>query len=247
MQDIENSYIAARLDQLGVREPILELGAGWQPDFHQRPFRVRGATRFLTQEVQTYQGCPKPDFLGDLCRGTDIADTIAGTVLLFNVLEHVPEPWCAIREVWRVTEPNGLLIGSIPFRTAIHRWPGDYFSVKPDGLAVLLRQFKITHFAIDGDAALPANLLFAAIKDTSAPDWLEHNAQVVLRPEIIVGNDYLTPNGFKRAVVDLLRWFGYTLELYVTPRQRDRMRALGYNSWTVRRYVPAGEPPAPSV
>jgi SAM-dependent methyltransferase len=237
MQKIETSYLSARIEEFGIQEPVLELGAGWQPEFHQRPFRARGVSRFLTQEAQLYAGAPVPDYHGDLCKGADIPDEIAGTALLFNVLEHIPEPWVAIREVWRVLRVDGLLIGSVPFRTAIHRWPGDYFAVKPDGLAILLRQFKMVHFAIDGDAALPANLLFAAIKDVNEADWIDHNVKIVLSPEIIVGNDYLTGKRLKRAIVNLLRRFGYTLELYVTPRHEGRMKELGYREWTVRSYT----------
>src|ERR1700722_3263081 len=73
MQAIENSYLAARLDEHGIREPILEIGAGWQPDFHQKPFRERGATRFFTQEVAVYDNNPA-DFVGDLSKGTEIPE-----------------------------------------------------------------------------------------------------------------------------------------------------------------------------
>jgi SAM-dependent methyltransferase len=245
MQAIENSYLAARLNEHGIREPILEIGAGWQPDFHQKPFRERGATRFFTQEVAVYDNNPA-DFVGDLSKGTEIPEAFAGTVLLFNVLEHVPKPWLAIAEVARIVRQDGFLIGSIPFRAAIHRWPGDYFSAKPDGLAVLLRKFKILHFALDGDPALPANLLFTAVKDASKEDWLSFNADAVLHPELIIGNDYLTHNRFKRFIVDCFRRFGCTLELYTAPKRREvHLRELGYIDFTVRKYDSNDRPSEP--
>lgn len=59
MGPIDNPYISARLDQFQCGEPVLELGAGWMPGYHQRPFRARGMTDLRTHEAQVYDGAPK--------------------------------------------------------------------------------------------------------------------------------------------------------------------------------------------
>lgn len=42
-------------------------------------------------------------------------------VLCTEVLEHVPDPHTALKEIWRVLEPGGVLIGSVPARSPIWR------------------------------------------------------------------------------------------------------------------------------
>lgn len=236
MLSIEPSYTRARLEEHRWAEPVLELGAGWDLEFHREPFRELGARSFYAQDMATHDGAAI-DFVGDLCAGTDIPDELAGTVLLFNVLEHVYAPWLAADEAWRVLQPDGLLIGSVPFRTAIHRHDKDYWRVCPDGLAYLLRRFRLVHFAVNGNCGMPANLLWAAVKDKRQQDWAEENQRVVLRPEVIVGSDYTTTSPWKQRLLDTMRRrLGLSLELWDGPWDAGRMRDLGFEDWTVRAY-----------
>ena len=240
MLPIEPHYIGARLEEQKWAEPILELGAGWDLEFHRAPFRTRGCTAFYAQDVVEHEGTTL-DFVGDLCHGTDMPDELAGTVLLFNVLEHVYAPWLAMDETYRVLQPNGLLLGSVPFRTAIHRHDKDYWRLCPDGLAYLLRRFRMVHFALNGSCSMPANLLFAAVKDESQQDWHAQNQQAVLRPEVIMGNDFTTESPWKKRVLNLMRRrLGLTVEFWDGPWNARRMHDLGFESWTTREYPLTG-------
>lgn len=236
MQDLEKLYIRARIKDRPIIEPILELGVGWDQEFHRGPFRERGITQFYTQDIERFEGVDL-DFTGDLCDTTDVPSGFAGTVLIFNTLEHVHAPWQAVVEVARVLKPGGLMLGSVPLRTALHRHSRDFWRLCPDGLAYLLRGFRMVHFAIDGNVAFPANLLFAAQADPAQSDWWDHNQKVVLNPEVIIGNDFTVRPGWRRTAIGFLqRRARRTIEHWYGPWDRRRMLELGYESWTVGRY-----------
>lgn len=67
----------------------------------------------------------KPQVFGD-AHSLPFADGTFDTVLLLEVLEHLPEPQTAVKEAKRVLSPNGRLILSTPFLYPIHDAPTDY-------------------------------------------------------------------------------------------------------------------------
>jgi SAM-dependent methyltransferase len=56
--------------------------------------------------------------LGDI-EAMPFTDGQFGTVVCTEVLEHVPDPRLALREIRRVLRPDGLLIGSVPAHSLI--------------------------------------------------------------------------------------------------------------------------------
>jgi SAM-dependent methyltransferase len=101
---------------------VLDAGAGVAP--YRRHFEH---ARYETADfAQVDKGYGQLDYVCDL---TDIPveDDRYGTVLLTQVLEHVPEPGRVLRELRRVMAPGGLLVMTAPLFYPEHEQPHDYY------------------------------------------------------------------------------------------------------------------------
>ena len=60
------------------------------------------------------------------------------TAILIEVLEHLPHPWLAMTEAYRVLKPGGVIIVSVPHLSRLHDLPHDYYRYTANGLVSLL-------------------------------------------------------------------------------------------------------------
>jgi SAM-dependent methyltransferase len=67
-------------------------------------------------------------------------DEVADTVLCTQVLEHVPHPQIALKEMWRVLKKGGKIIVTAPHLSRIHEAPHDYFRFTEYGLRLLCEE-----------------------------------------------------------------------------------------------------------
>ena len=88
-----------------------------------------------------------------------------GTVLAFNVFEHVRRVWTGFEEVHRVLRPDGVLLMSVPFYFHIHAHPSDYWRFTPEALDVLLEKFPTRVVGWHGPARKPLNVWVAAFRE----------------------------------------------------------------------------------
>ena len=100
------------------------------------------------------------------------ADGSFGTVLCTEVIEHIPDPSAALAEYRRVLQPGGVLIGSVPARSAI--WKLRFLSSTcphsepfhneylPNEVREMLSGWKVEHLRY---SLLHFNVLFVARKE----------------------------------------------------------------------------------
>ena len=67
------------------------------------------------------------DVEADLSKPLEFNDNTFNTVILSDVLEHIPEPEKLIKEVYRILKKDGRLIMNVPFYYWLHEQPHDFY------------------------------------------------------------------------------------------------------------------------
>jgi SAM-dependent methyltransferase len=113
---------------------VLDAGAGRAP--YRDLFRHAHyeTADFMQVSQKTYI---QPDYVCDLT-SIPVDDARFDHVLLTQVLEHLPEPAAALRELHRVLKPGGTLWLTAPFFYIVHERPYDFFRYTRFGLTHLL-------------------------------------------------------------------------------------------------------------
>src|SRR6195952_607127 len=104
-----------------ARGRLLDLGCGKAP--------LYGAYANLVMDVTCVDWAPGEyiDLSCDLSQPLPFADASFDTIILSDVLEHIPEPELLWREMTRVLAPGGNVIMNVPFYYSVHGHPHDYY------------------------------------------------------------------------------------------------------------------------
>ncbi len=128
--------LEASLQQCGVyvKGVTLDVGCGRKP--YEKTF-FAGAEKYVGLDYLTDRSTP--DVIGS-ATNIPLGDAGFDTVVSTEVLEHVPDPLKALREMHRVLKPGGYLILSTPMYWPRHEVPYDYFRYPYDGLLHLVKE-----------------------------------------------------------------------------------------------------------
>lgn len=129
---------------------LLDIGCG------QKPY-----SEIFNNKVKSYIGLDLRDDHADL-HGSALALPFKAnrfdTVVSFQVLEHVPDPFLMIREAARVLKTGGYLILTAPLFGSIHEEPDDYFRFTKYGLRVLVENAGLKVIYIEEQGNWPSNV-----------------------------------------------------------------------------------------
>lgn len=160
MREPVRDYVERIISQYQFEDPVLDCGAGWEPNFYEPLFPNR---EYLKQDMQDYDP-PCIDIICDICHMQKVKDDSIGLVLLLESLEHIAFPQKALDEVFRILKPEGLLILTTVMALGVHRCPKDYWRFCPDGIELLLEKFKIVDFTLEGYPSFPLGIWVTAQK-----------------------------------------------------------------------------------
>lgn len=92
-------------------------------------------------------GINKPDLIADITKfNAHIPNEYFDALMCTEVLEHVVDPFSAIRELRRIVKVGGYILFTTPLNARIHGPVPDCWRFTEFGLKVLLRDFEIVHF-----------------------------------------------------------------------------------------------------
>lgn len=86
-----------------------------------------------------------PDIVGS-CEAVPLPDASVDSVLCTQVLEHLPHPWIAVKECFRILKPGGKCLLTAPQTNELHELPHDYYRYTNHGMRVL---FEDAGFSVD--------------------------------------------------------------------------------------------------
>jgi hypothetical protein len=163
--------LAARVFEFA--EPIVEIGS----------LQVPGQEGYANLRTffpgKAYIGCdvvagPGVDQIENIHQ-LSFADESVGSLIVVETLEHVANPYLAVRELHRVLPAGGVMIASMPFNFPIHHMP-DYTRFTPEGMVQLLSVFETTAVFSQGDAKQPFAVYGMALKGGNEARRLEFEA-----------------------------------------------------------------------
>lgn len=122
--------------------PILDIGAEYRRNFDPK-FRDSLLTVNNTSYDTPYGTCA-PDVLDDVQVLSNFHSNQASVIICTETIEHVPDPFLAVRQMARVLQPGGLLLLTTPFLWPEHGDDNftDYWRFTEDGLRTLISQCR---------------------------------------------------------------------------------------------------------
>ena len=170
---INNYYIKNQKDfrnriieDIKINDDILDIGRGMRDKFA----KIK-AKKILTLDVNDFGDYP--NIVYDIC--SELDETLIkkfDKIICIAVLEHVYDPFQAVRNIRMMLKDNGVLYGYVPYLFYYHAPTDlkfqDYFRFSKDALSYLFKDFKnLEIFPIRGRISTPLNILFQ-------PRWKRH-------------------------------------------------------------------------
>jgi ubiquinone/menaquinone biosynthesis C-methylase UbiE len=129
---MRTDWLTLQAGQIAAGARVLDAGAG------EGQYRdLFGHTRYQAQDFAQYEGSSadgapetwkyrKLDYVCDIT-AIPVADGTFDAVVCTEVLEHVPNPLAALRELVRVTAPGGRLLLTAPLGSGMHQEPYHFY------------------------------------------------------------------------------------------------------------------------
>jgi SAM-dependent methyltransferase len=121
------------------------------------------------------------DFECDLTQGLPFADGEFDTVILSDVLEHIPQPEHLWREMSRILSLNGKIIMNVPFYYWIHEHPHDYYRYTEFALRRFVQNTELTLLKLHSIGGVPEIMADICAKNVLRVPVVGHSLAVIIQ------------------------------------------------------------------
>jgi SAM-dependent methyltransferase len=175
--------------QAHARGRVIDLGCG------DMPFRdVLPSSVIAYETLDVAPRWAPPTFIADIQNMPVVPSNAYDTAICLETLEHVADPWLAIREVYRILAPDGVAIVTVPHLSRLHDEPHDYYRFTAHGLRHLFSSAGFADIRIEAKGGLFA---FLGHQASSAFMSLLWSARPLRRPAWILNKWLITlPSAF---------------------------------------------------
>jgi SAM-dependent methyltransferase len=163
LRDAADKYATKKGRLLDIAPQVHE---GARPFFHQDII-------IDTFDIDPNSGCT---YTGDICKTNHfLSDDMYDYIVCTEVLEHVLQPFDAVKEIWRLLKAGGKLFLTTPFNFRIHGPLPDCWRFTEHGLRTLLSKFAVLELCIVetiGRPLMPIHYTIIAEKVVNTKDDL---------------------------------------------------------------------------
>jgi SAM-dependent methyltransferase len=175
------AFLSLAESVLDLKEPVYEFGSyqvGSDPVSDLRP--IFKGKRYVGCDMRAGKGVDRVDNI----EKSSLADGEAGGIVFVDTIEHVRHPEAAMKEIFRVLRPGGVLLMASVMDFPIHNHPHDYWRFTPEGFKALLSVFPQCAVGYQGHPLQPHTVFGIGFKTYSGGNAARFEAFRERLPEI---------------------------------------------------------------
>ena len=124
-----NDWITKHANNIPNGSKVLDIGAGGCPHrekFSHCEYFTQDFVQLSDLQIQNQDGYGKIDFISDIL-DIPVPDKSYDAILCTEVIEHIPDPISAIKEISRILKPGGTLLITAPLQSGLHQEPYHFY------------------------------------------------------------------------------------------------------------------------
>jgi len=124
-----DAWIMKQAVSISNGSKVLDVGAGGCPHrklFSHCEYFTQDFVQLSDNQIQNQLGYGKIDFVSDILN-IPVPDKSFDVILCTEVIEHIPDPISAIKEISRILKPGGTLLITAPLQSGLHQEPYHFY------------------------------------------------------------------------------------------------------------------------